>query len=86
MSTSFEPVWVAVNVALRITVPCTAALVLAFHVLPDVSTHGGVNTGGPPLGVPPQRSRYPTFGVDDDLPVPSTSAAESTAAFGIPTV
>ena len=38
-------------------VPSTATFVFASQVPAPVSTHGGVNTGGPPLGVPPHRSR-----------------------------
>ena len=35
--------------------PPDASFDFALHVLFDVFTHGGIVTGGPPLGVPPQR-------------------------------
>ena len=43
------------NFAVWRTLPPDASFDFALHVLFDVFTHGGIVTGGPPLGVPPQR-------------------------------
>ena len=82
----FAPDRVAANVAVRSTLPPDASFVVAFHDLAPVSTHGGIVTGGPPCGVPPQRYRYSRFGVFDALPVPSGSLVRASDDFGKPTV
>ena len=86
VNTWFVPDFVTLNTGLRMTTPCTATFCFAFHEPAVVSTHGGIVTGGPPVGAPPQRYSEPTLGALDAMPVPSGSAAVLSDVFGMPTV